>query len=108
MSQAEELQEQILKRNSLRKTLVKDQKKALEDFDDETTRLQNKLELLIQSNNPQINAAEKWCRLTNALISKYKHMAEENPNRAIEEITRIEGALITGGFLTEQELEEAL
>lgn len=105
---ARKLQEQIIKRETLRSNLVKNQKKQLENFDNETTKMQNKLELLIQGNNPQINAAAKWCRLTNALISKYKHMAEENPNRAIEEITRIEGALLAGGFLTEQELKEAL
>lgn len=56
---ARKLQEQIIKRETLRSNLVKNQKKQLENFDNETTKMQNKLELLIQSNNPQINAAAK-------------------------------------------------
>lgn len=56
----------------------------------------------------QCYAAEAWCRLTNALIDKYKHLAEEEPKRAIKEITQIEGCLITGGYLTQKELDEAL
>ena len=35
-------------------------------------------------------------------------MTEQDPNKALKELTRIEGALLAGGFLTEQELKEAL
>ena len=56
----------------------------------------------------QCSAAEAWCRLTNALINKYKHLAEESPEKAIKEITQIEGCLITGGYLTQKELEKVL
>ena len=56
----------------------------------------------------QLTATELWCRLTNALIEKYKVMAEENPSGAIQELLRIEGALIAGGFLTKEDLARAL
>ena len=105
---ARKLQEQIIKRESLRSNLVENQKKQLEDFDNETTRLQDRLENTLRNCNPQIKAANAWCRITNALIRKYKHLTEEDPNRALKELTRIEGALLAGGFLTEQELKEAL
>ena len=105
---ARKLQEQIIKRESLRSNLVENQKKQLEDFDNETTRLQNRLENTLRNCNPQIKATNAWCRITNALIRKYKQLTEEDPNRALKELTRIEGALLAGGFLTEQELKEAL
>lgn len=54
----------------------------------------------------QLTATELWCRLTNALIAKYKTMSEENPNRAVTELLRIEGSLIADGFLTKEELEK--
>ena len=53
-------------------------------------------------------ATEMWCRITNALISKYKEMSEENPKGAVEDLLRLEGALIVGGFLTKEELEKGL
>ena len=59
-------------------------------------------------NDETVIAANAWCRITNALIRKYKHLTEQDPNRALKELTRIEGALLAGGFLTEQELKEAL
>lgn len=55
-----------------------------------------------------MNATNLWCRLTNALIAKYKPMAEENPNKAIIELTQIEGILLTGRYLTKGELDNAL
>ena len=105
---ARKLQEQIVKRESLRNNLVKSQKKQLEDFDNETTRLQNRLELTIQSCSPQIKAAEAYCRITNSLIKKYKELTETDPKRALKELTKLEGVLLIGGYITEQELKEAL
>lgn len=105
---ARKLQEQIIKRESLRKNLVKSQKKQLEDFDNETIKLQNRLELTIQSCNSQIKTIESYCRITNALIKKYKEMTEKDSNRALKELTRIEGFLLADGFLTEQELREGV
>ena len=59
-------------------------------------------------NDENVIATNAWCRITNALIRKYKPMTEEDPNNALKELTRIEGALLADGFLTEQELKEAL
>ena len=53
-------------------------------------------------------ATEMWCRITNALISKYKEMSEEDPKGAVEDLLRLEGALLAGGFLTKEELEKGL
>lgn len=53
-------------------------------------------------------ATEMWCRITNALISKYKEMSEEDPKGAMEDLLRLEGALLVGGFLTKEELEKGL
>ena len=53
-------------------------------------------------------ATEMWCRITNALISKYKEMSEEDPKGAVEDLLRLEGALLVGGFLTKEELEKGL
>lgn len=105
---ARKLQEQIIKRESLRSNLVKNQNKQLEDFDNETTRLQDKLETTLRNCNPQTKATNAWCRITNALIKKYKPMTETDSNRALRELTRIEGVLLASGFLTEQELKGAL
>ena len=60
------------------------------------------------SPSERCSAAEAWCRLTNALIRKYKPMSETDPDKTIKEITQIEGCLLTGGFLTKEQLKEAL
>ena len=57
---------------------------------------------------PQKSAANLWCKITNALIAKYKPLSESNPEEAVNQLLMIQGALLAGGFLTEQELKEAL
>ena len=100
------LQKQILERNNQRENIVKEHDKFLAKFDEETKHLQQRLENTLRSENPQSKATNSWCRITNALIRKYKPMTEEDANRALKELTRIEGALLAGGFLTENELQE--
>ena len=56
----------------------------------------------------ELTATELWCRMTNALIKKYKTMADENSDKATIELLRLEGALIAGGFLSREELEKGL
>lgn len=56
----------------------------------------------------ELTATELWCRITNALIKKYKAMADENSNKATIELLRLEGALIAGEFLSREELERGL
>lgn len=105
---ARKLSEQIAVRESLRKKLLESQAKDLEKFDTETKKLEDRLEMCIRMESPAVKSAQAWCRITNALIRKYKLMAETDPNRALKELTRIEGSLLADGFLTEQELKEAL
>ena len=69
---------------------------------------QERIKNTSRTENPQSKATNAWCRITNALIRKYKPMTEQDPNKALKELTRIEGALLAGGFLTEKDLEEAL
>ena len=54
--------------------------------------------------NKKVLATEKWCNITNALIKKYKTMTENDYNNAYAELGLLENALISGGFLTLQEL----
>ena len=100
------LQKQIIERKNQRENIVKEHDKFLVKFDEETKHLQQRLENTLRSENSQSKATNSWCRITNALIRKYKPMTEEDPNRALKELTRIEGALLAGGFLTENELQE--
>ena len=85
---------------------LKAKQEASKEFYD--SRIAEKQRELNSCPSMQCSATEAWCRLTNALIDKYKHLAEENPEKAIKEITQIEGCLITGGYLTQKQLEEAL
>ena len=55
-----------------------------------------------------ISAAEAWCRLTNALIAKYKPLAEIKPNQTIKEVKKIEDFLVSHGYLSSKDLEKAL
>ena len=90
-----------------RATIV-DKQKDVDFYKDLEQSLLKQMEDLQRSEEPSTKATILWCRITNALIRKYKPMTEEDPNRALKELTRIEGALLAGGFLTEQELKEAL
>jgi len=56
----------------------------------------------------KLTATELWCRITNALVIKYKIMADESPNKATVELLRLEGTLIANGFLSREELERGL
>lgn len=62
----------------------------------------------IYLNTPIISATNLWCRITNALIAKYKTMSQENPQEAIKQLLMLQGALLAGNFLTQEELDEAL
>lgn len=87
------------------KDLKKEQQHSIDYYAEEINRIQHELDSLPLSD---CSAANAWCRLTNALIRKYKTTAEISPVQAIKEITQIEGCLLTGGFLTKEELEDAL
>ena len=57
---------------------------------------------------PMLSATNLWCKITNALIAKYKNMSEENPNEAVKQLLMIQDSLLAGGFLTQKDLDEAL
>ena len=66
------------------------------------------LQILEAQEQPMMSATNLWCKISNAIIAKYKPMSEENPEEAVKQLTRMEGALIAGGFLTDLDLERAL
>lgn len=67
-----------------------------------------KRELEKWNNSISGQAANAWCRITNALIRKYKTMAEENPQECVNQLNKLQGILVGNNYLTEQELNEAL
>ena len=67
-----------------------------------------KMELQKAMEQPSYKASVAWCKITNALIRKYKTMAEENPEECVSQLTKLEGFLVGNGYLSEQELNEAL
>ena len=99
------LQQQLSNRNNLRKEFIKNQKQQLKDFDNETEEIRKNLELTQASLNPLNQATELWCKITNALIKKYKTMTDEDSAKAYKQLLRLEGALLAGGFLTKDELK---
>ena len=66
------------------------------------------IKMLEKLESPMMSATNLWCRITNALIAKYKIMAEENPQKAVIDLERLQGSLLADGFLTEEELDKAL
>lgn len=55
-------------------------------------------------NSDMLIATNLWCDITNALIMKYKHLSEDNPMRAIRELSIIQTFLIKEGILNENEI----
>lgn len=70
--------------------------------------LKKELETIHTMEQPMMVATNLWCKISNAIIAKYKSMSEENPQEAVKQLTRMEGALLSGGFLTDEDLERAL
>lgn len=103
-----QLEKWLFQRKTLRQDLINCHSQCLREFDEETKQIEKELQMLKISESSQTKATNLWCRITNALIEKYKFMAEENSDEAVKQLTRLEGALLAGGFLTEQELEKGL
>lgn len=80
----------------------------IESLRQEEKEIISKIQMKEALNKPSYSATSLWCRLTNALIRKYKPMALENSEEAVKQLLQIEGALLTGGFLTQEELDKAL
>ena len=55
-------------------------------------------------NSAMLIANTLWCDITNALIMKYKHLSEDNPMRAIRELSIIQTFLTKEGILNENEI----
>ena len=104
MSKLEELEKELKETRDA----IEHKQKDVDYYKKQEKDLIKQIEMLEKLESPMINATNLWCRLTNALIAKYKPMTEENPNKAVKELIQIEGALLTGGYLTKEELDKAL
>ena len=100
------LQKQILERKNQRENIVKENHKFLAKFDEETNKLQERLDLALRMESPQIKAAQLYCSLSNAIIRKFKPMSEEDATNAYRQLLKLEGVLLASGLFTEQELQE--
>lgn len=49
-----------------------------------------------------------WCKLSNAIIRKYKPLSEKDPIKAYKELLRLEGVLLASGLFTQEELYKGL
>lgn len=105
---ARKLQKQIIERKNQRETIVKENDKFLAKFDEETNKLQKRLDLSLMMDKPQIKAAQLYCSLSNAIIRKFKPMTEEDGAKAYRQLLKLEGVMLASGLFTKQELKEAL
>ena len=100
------LQKQILERKNQRENIVNENHKFLAKFDEETNKLQERLDLALMMDKPQIKAAQLYCSLSNAIIRKFKPMSEEDATKAYRQLLKLEGVMLASGLFTEQELHE--
>lgn len=90
------------------RSLIKEAEDTKENLVQKEKDIVKDLEILTAIDTPLVNATYAWCRITNALIAKYKPMVGEDPNRAASELLQIQIFLLSNGFLTEKDLERAL
>jgi hypothetical protein len=100
------LQKQILERNNQRENIVKENDKFLAKFDEETNKLQKRLDMSLMMDKPQIKAAQLYCSLSNAIIRKFKPMSEEDATKAYRQLLKLEDVMLASGLFTEEELHE--
>ena len=100
------LQKQIIERKNQRENIVKEHDKFLVKFDEETNKLQKRLDMSLMMDKPQIKAAKLYCSLSNAIIRKFKPMSEEDATKAYRQLLKLEGVMLASGLFTEQELHE--
>lgn len=104
-TQKEELKKHLYNIETKKQELIEEQNKTIEMFNDEIKMVK---QIINSEEGISLKAANAWCRITNALIAKYKTMTEENPQKAFEQLIRIEGLLLAGQFITQEELDNAL
>lgn len=100
------LQKQILERKNQRENIVKENNKFLAKFDEETNKLQERLDLALMMDKPQIKSTQLYCSLSNAIIRKFKPMSEEDATKAYRQLLKLEGVMLASGLFTEEELHE--
>ena len=81
---------------------------ALNTMKEQEKDLLKEIEVLQDIEKPSATATNLWCRISNAIIAKYKPMAESDPMKAIRQLTTLKDILVISGILTDLDLERAL
>lgn len=108
MNKAERLSKDLEQRKLLRDKIIKNQEKALKEFDAETSKLETRLEKVRIAESAPVKSTTLWCKLSNAIIRKYKPLCEEDPTKAYKELLKLEGVLLASGLFTQEELNRGI
>lgn len=108
MNKAQRLSKDLEQRKLLRNKIIRNQEKVLKEFDDETNKLETRLEKVRIAQSASVQSTTMWCKLSNAIIRKYKPLSEKDPTKAYKELLRLEGVLLANGLFTQEELEKAI
>lgn len=108
MNKAQRLSKDLEQRKLLRNKIIRNQEKVLKEFDDETNKLETRLEKVRIAQSASVQSTTMWCKLSNAIIRKYKPLSEKDSTKAYKELLRLEGVLLANGLFTQEELEKAI
>lgn len=108
MNKAQRLSKDLEQRKLLRNKIIKNQEKTLKEFDEETSKLETRLEKVTIAKSAPVQSTTMWRKLSNAIIAKYKPLSEKDPTKAYKELLRLEGVLLASGMFTQEELYKGL
>ncbi len=108
MNKAQRLSKDLEQRKVLRDRIIKNQEKVLKEFDADTAKIETRLEKVRLAESALVKSTTMWCKLSNAIIAKYKPLSEEDPTKAYKELLKLQGVLLANGLFTEEELDKGL
>lgn len=108
MNKVQRLVKDLEQRKLLRDRIIKNQEKALKEFDADTTKIETRLEKVRLAESALVKSTTMWCKISNAIIAKYKPLSEEDPTKAYKELLKLQGVLLANGLFTEEELDKGL
>lgn len=108
MNKAQRLIKDLEERKLLRDKIIKNQEKALKEFDAETDKIETRLKKVVTAQSTFVVAPAMYNKILNAIVIKYKPLIEEDSTKAYKELLKLEGVLLANGLLTQEELEKAI
>lgn len=108
MNKAQRLSRDLEQRKVLRAKILRNQEKTLKEFDEETSKLETRLEKTTIAQSTPAQSAIMWRKLSNAIIAKYKPLSEKTPTKAYKELLKLENMLLVSGLFTQEELYKGL